>query len=97
MKMHGGLFVSSLRGEKDGIIQERKKKKERVCAFRSGPAALSKFILTRGIVKRSFYETDNRRAPTIPREAEAASLFGAYPTKTREKKRSPRVDSFRPP
>lgn len=47
----------------------RKKKKDRNIYFETayGPAALSKFILTGKIVKRSFYETDNRRAPTFVR------------------------------
>lgn len=44
----------------------RKKEKDHNVYFETAyrPAAHSKFILTGGIVKCTFYETDNRRAPT---------------------------------
>lgn len=55
------------------------------------PAALSKFILTGRIVKRSFYETDNKRAPTSlsdRRDWKEEELFKGISEKTREEMKS---------
>jgi len=56
--VHGRSFTGHSHENARRFIHAFKKE---IDAFRNGPAALSKFILTGGIVKCTFYETDNRR------------------------------------